>query len=182
MAKFWDNYHIPTSLDDALELLARYDGRARVVAGGTDLLLDFQDAYHSGERPHYDALIDVTRIQSADAIREENGYIVVGCSVTHAQLLASPLIQSRATALAEACAAVGGPQVRNVATLVGNVAHALPAADGTVALMVLGAEAKVARQKHVLRRVVVARVGARDGVAHPRATKSAMRQMTPFGF
>ncbi len=147
MTKFWNDYHLPTSVQEALDLLARYKGRARVVAGGTDLLIDFRDAYFSGERPCFDALVDVTRLDGAQALYEENGWIVVGCGVTHAQLVASPLVQARATALAEACLVVGGPQVRNVATLVGNVAHALPAADGTIALMALGAEARVARHE-----------------------------------
>ena len=146
MIKFWNEYHLPASLEDALELLAQYEGRARVVAGGTDLLLDLPDAYYSGERPHFDALVDVTRIAGAGAIREEDGWIVVGCGVTHTQIVASPIIQKRATALAEACAVVGGPQVRNVATLVGNIAHALPAADGLIASLVLDAQAQVKRQ------------------------------------
>lgn len=143
MTKFWDEYHIPTTLAETLELLARYDGRARVVAGGTDLFLDFKDELWSGEHPHYAALIDVTRIAGACEIREEDGWIVVGCGVTHTQIVESALIQTRAAALAEACGVVGGPQVRNVATLVGNIAHALPAADGLIALLVLGAEAQV---------------------------------------
>src|SRR5512143_4158305 len=146
MIKFWNDYYLPASLEDALELLARYEGRARIVAGGTDLLLDLPDAYYSGERPHFDALVDVTRIAGADAIREEDGWIVMGCGVTHTQIVASPLIRARATALAEACAVVGGPQVRNVATLVGNIAHALPAADGLIACLVLDAQAQVKRQ------------------------------------
>ncbi len=145
MTKFWNDYYLPTSLQEALDLLARYDGRARVVAGGTDLLLDFQDAYHSGERPCVDALVDVTRLQGATALHEQDGWIVIGCGVTHTQIVTSALVQARATALAQACSVVGGPQVRNVATLVGNVAHALPAADGTIALMALGAEAQVAK-------------------------------------
>ncbi len=143
MTKFWNEYHRPTSLDEALALLAHYDGRARVVAGGTDLLLDFQADYDAGERPHVDALIDVTRMAGADTLAERDGYIVIGCGVTHTRIVHSPLIQTHATALAEACAVVGGPQVRNVATLVGNIAHALPAADGTIALIALGAEALV---------------------------------------
>ncbi len=143
MIKFWNDYYLPASLEDALELLARYEGRARIVAGGTDLLLDLPDAYYSGERPHFDALVDVTRIAGADAIREEDGWIVIGCGVTHTQIVSSPLIRARATALAEACAVVGGPQVRNVATLVGNIAHALPAADGLIASLVLEAETHV---------------------------------------
>lgn len=143
--KFFDNYHLPTTVDEALELLARYDGRARVVAGGTDLLVDTQGEFYEGHPPHFDALVDVTHIAGANEIRDEGEWIVVGCGVTHTQIIESALIQKRATALTEACDVVGGPQVRNVATLVGNVAHALPAADGTVALMVLNAEAQVAR-------------------------------------
>ncbi len=142
--KYFENYHLPSSVDEALDLLAHYAGRARIIAGGTDLLLDLQSDYIEGHRPHYDALVDVTRIAGANEIRAEGGWIIVGCGVTHSQVVESDLIQSRATALAEACAVVGGPQVRNVATLVGNVAHALPAADGTIALMALDAEVQIA--------------------------------------
>lgn len=144
--KAFENYHLPTTVNEALALLAQYEGRARVVAGGTDLLVDTQAEYFEGHRPHFDALVDVTHITGADEIREQDGFIVVGCGVTHTQIVASALIQKQATALAEACAVVGGPQVRNVATLCGNVAHALPAADGTVALMALDGEAQVARR------------------------------------
>jgi carbon-monoxide dehydrogenase medium subunit len=144
--KVFEQYHLPTTVNEALVLLAQYAGRARVIAGGTDLLVDTQAEYYEGHRPHFDALVDVTRIAGADQIRAQDGLISIGCGVTHTQIIASPLIQSYGTALAEACAVVGGPQVRNVGTLCGNVAHALPAADGTVALMALGAEAQVARQ------------------------------------
>lgn len=142
--KAFENYHLPTTVNEALEFLAQYDGRARVVAGGTDLLVDTQAEYYEGHRPHFDALVDVTRIAGANEIREQDGFIVIGCGVTHNQVVLSQLIQTRARALAEACSVVGGPQVRNVATLCGNVAHALPAADGTVALMVLNGQAQVA--------------------------------------
>jgi CO/xanthine dehydrogenase FAD-binding subunit len=141
--KVFEHYHLPTTVNEALALLAQYDGRARVIAGGTDLLVDAQAEVHEGQRPHFDALIDVTRIEGVNEIRAQDGFIVIGCSVTHTQIVNSTLIQERAPALAEACAVVGGPQVRNVATLCGNVAHALPAADGTVALMVLDGEALV---------------------------------------
>ncbi|MBI3536317.1 MAG: FAD binding domain-containing protein [Chloroflexi bacterium] len=147
MPQFFDDYFLPATFDDALELLARYAGNARVIAGGTDLLLDFQNEHIAGAPPHYAALIDVTRIAGANEIRGDDNWIVIGCGVTHSQIVASALIQTRATALAEACAVIGGPQVRNVATLIGNVAHALPAADGTLALMVLDAEAQVKSEK-----------------------------------
>lgn len=142
----FNEYHLPGTVSEALELLAQYEGRARVIAGGTDLLVDTQADYYEGHRPHFDALIDVTKIKGANEIIERDGFIEIGCGVTHTQVVESRLIQERATALSEACFVVGGPQVRNVATLCGNVAHALPAADGTVALMALDAEAQVARR------------------------------------
>ncbi len=143
MMKVFENYHLPTTVNEALALLAQYDGRARVIAGGTDLLVDTQAEVYEGHRPHFDALIDVTKIAGANEIVERDGFIEIGCGVTHTQIVNSRLIQQRATALAEASFVVGGPQVRNVATLCGNVAHALPAADGTVALMALEGDALV---------------------------------------
>ncbi len=159
--KVFDNYHLPTTVNEALALLAQYEGRARIVAGGTDLLVDTQAEYHEGHRPHFDALIDVTQIAGANEIIEREGFIEIGCGVTHTQIVNSKLIQQRASALSEASFVVGGPQVRNVATLCGNVAHALPAADGTVALMALDAEVLVAgRQSSVASRVEWRPLGA----------------------
>jgi carbon-monoxide dehydrogenase medium subunit len=142
--KYFDNYHLPTTVGEALDWLNHYEGRARVIAGGTDLLVDMQGEFYEGARPHYDALVDVTKIAGANEIRVDGEWIFIGCGVTHTQIEQSPLIRERGTALAEASFVVGGPQVRNVATLIGNVAHALPAADDTVALMALDAEAQVA--------------------------------------
>jgi len=139
----WQDYHLPTSVGEALSLLAAYNGDARVVAGGTDLILEIQQDH----RPPVKALVDVTRIAGANEIRRDGGYIVIGCGVTHAQIVESALIQRHGTALAEGCGVIGGPQVRNVATLAGNVAHALPAGDGTISLLALGGEAQVARHK-----------------------------------
>ena len=139
----WQDYHLPTSVGEALSLLAAYNGEARVVAGGTDLILEIQQ----GHRPPVKALVDVTRIAGANEIRCEGDHIVIGCGVTHAQIIESALIQQHGTALAEGCGVIGGPQVRNVATLTGNVAHGLPAGDGTISLLALGGEAQIARRK-----------------------------------
>jgi carbon-monoxide dehydrogenase medium subunit len=146
----WNAYYLPATIDEALELLARHEGRARAVGGGTDLFLEqpyggspYGRAAGPPRQPP-DALVDVTRAAGARDLREDDGWIVIGCGATHAQIAASPLIQARGAALAEACGQIGGPQVRNVATLAGNVAHALPAADGTLALLALGGEALVA--------------------------------------
>jgi carbon-monoxide dehydrogenase medium subunit len=134
----WENYFLPQTVEDALQLLARFDGRARVVGGGTDYFVDDRGM----AAPQ--ALVDVTRIADLRTIRQEGDDVVIGCAATHSQIECSPLIQQHATALAEACGQIGGPQVRNVATLAGNIVHALPAADGMLALFALGAEVCVA--------------------------------------
>jgi len=135
----WKHYHTPSTLDEALALLASYEGRARIVAGGTDLLLDIRH----GHLPPQEALIDVTCIDGLNTLRAEGEALLIGAGVTHSQIVASDLLASRATCLVESCGVVGGPQVRNVGTLGGNVAHALPAGDGTTSLVALDAEAEV---------------------------------------
>lgn len=136
----WNHYHLPSTVDEALALLAGYAGRACVVAGGTDLLLELQQ----GRRPPVEALIDVTRIGEMKRIEEADGYAVVGAAATHTEIVAAPMLARKADCLLESCGVIGGPQVRNVATLGGNVAHALPAGDGTLSLVALDAEAEIA--------------------------------------
>ncbi|MDX1613360.1 MAG: FAD binding domain-containing protein [Candidatus Promineifilaceae bacterium] len=136
----WQQYHRPETVDATLELLARYKGEARLVAGGTDLLLEMQQ----GHRPPVEALIDITAVQEMCALQQTAGFIEVGAAVPHRDIVRSELIRQQATCLVESCGVIGGPQVRNVGTLGGNVAHALPAADGTTALVALDGEAEVA--------------------------------------
>jgi CO/xanthine dehydrogenase FAD-binding subunit len=138
--KLWSHYHIPHTVDEALALLAQYDGQAQVIAGGTDLLLDIQQGNH----PPVEALIDITKIKELTDIASNSNELTLGAGVTHNAIVAYPEIRSRATCMAESCGVVGGPQVRNVATIGGNVAHALPAADGTLSLVALRAQAEVA--------------------------------------
>jgi CO/xanthine dehydrogenase FAD-binding subunit len=138
----WKHYYTPTTVADALAKLAQHAGQARVIAGGTDLLIDMQHV-EQGRHP-LEALVDVTAIPEMTHIVEQDGRIHIGAAVTHTAIVRSPLIEQRATCLVESCGVVGGPQVRNVGTLGGNVAHALPAGDGTTSLVALDAEAEVA--------------------------------------
>lgn len=138
--KLWNRYYTPTTIDEALELLTSHAGQARVIAGGTDLLIDMKA--EADPHPH-EALVDITSIPDLRDITEEDGHAIIGAGVTHTQIVKSPLLASRATCLVESCGVVGGPQVRNVATLGGNVAHALPAADGTTSLVALNAQAEI---------------------------------------
>lgn len=140
MMEHWKHYHVPETLEEAIALLERYDGAARIVSGGTDLLLDIAQ----GRAPAPEAMVDPTRIAGLDRIDLEDGFIVIGCGATHTMITRSPDIIQHGTCLAESCGVIGGPQVRNVATLAGNIAHALPAGDGTVGLLVLGGEVETA--------------------------------------
>ncbi len=140
MASYWKNYHTPSTVAEAVALLARYDGQAQVVGGGTDLLLEIQQ----GIKPRMEALVDPTKITGLDTIVEDGEFLVIGCGVTHTQIVKDQRIIQHGTCLVESCGVIGGPQVRNVATLAGNVAHALPAGDGTIGLLALDGEVEVA--------------------------------------
>ena len=135
----WTAYLWPQTVEEALEMLAAHAGQARIIAGGTDLVLQARQGQCEST-----VMVDVTRIPGLDLIEERDGYIWIGPQVTHAQVAAAPLIQARAGVLAAGCGSVGGPQIRHVATLVGNVINAMPAADGAVALFALDAEVEVA--------------------------------------
>jgi len=136
----WNNYYVPDTVADALAILQRYDGRARVVGGGTDLLVETR----RGLRRPFEAIVDASRITGLGSIVEAEGHIVIGCGVTHTMLINDERIKRLGTCLSESCGVIGGPQVRNTGTLAGNVAHALPAGDGTIGLLALGGEVEIA--------------------------------------
>lgn len=137
----WNQYFTPTNLDEATALLSRFNGQACVIAGGTDLILDLQQGNHSP----VEALVDVTKINALKSITLENGVFTLGAGVTHTQIVRHPDLGAKATCLVESCGVVGGPQVRNVGTIGGNVAHALPAGDGTTSLVALDAQVEVVK-------------------------------------
>lgn len=134
----WEEYLIPTSLKEALVLLQERQGRARVIAGGTDLIVQLK-------RREVEAasLVDVTNLDELKGIGLENGTIRVGACVTHQELASSDLIRERAAVLAEGAAQVGSPQIRNLGTIGGNIVNAQPAADTVVPLMALEAVVEV---------------------------------------
>jgi CO/xanthine dehydrogenase FAD-binding subunit len=132
----WKNYYLAQSIPDAI---AQLDGEARLIAGGTDLLLEMQQ----GISPAVENLIDITGIPELTLLEIRGSELFIGAAVPLNHIVESSLVQEHALALVEACELIGGPQVRNTATLGGNVAHALPAADGTIGLLALGARAEV---------------------------------------
>jgi xanthine dehydrogenase FAD-binding subunit len=136
----WKHYHNARTVSDALQVLAETPESACLIAGGTDLMLDLQQGNHAPVH----TLVDVTAIPEMTALEIRAGDLFIGASVPHAKITNSAIVQEHAAALAIACGLIGGPQVRNTATLGGNVGHALPAADGTIALVALDAQAEVA--------------------------------------
>jgi xanthine dehydrogenase iron-sulfur cluster and FAD-binding subunit A len=136
----WQQYHSVSSIGEVLELLDKYQDRARIIAGGTDILLELEH----GKRPSVDILIDITRIPHLDEIRLHGETIVMGALVNHNHVVASDLIRQRALPLAQASWEVGAPQIRNRATVAGNVITASSANDTISPLMALGAEVTLA--------------------------------------
>ncbi len=131
----WEAYYTATSIEEAVRLLADYGDKARIVAGGTDLLIEIE---HQTRAPA--ALIDITRIGGLDELRlRDDGLIHLGPMVTHAQAAASPLLQEHALPLAQACWWVGAPALRNRGTIAGNLVTASPANDTITALRALDA-------------------------------------------
>jgi carbon-monoxide dehydrogenase medium subunit len=128
-------YARPTELAEAVALLEAHGPDARLLAGGTDLLIRLRDG---SARPGL--VIDVKRIpEMRPSIREEAGCLVIGAGTVMSDIAADDRVRRAYPALAEAAAVVGSVQIRNRATLAGNVCNASPAADTAPALLVYGA-------------------------------------------
>jgi carbon-monoxide dehydrogenase medium subunit len=140
----WQKYINAANLDEALQALNEFQGKARIVAGGTDLLLEMERGVRKGIK----VLVDITRVEGLDQIKlDEQQVIHLGPMVTHNQCVASKLIRENAFPLAQACWQVGSPQIRNRGTIAGNVITASPANDSISPLMALGAKVTLRSQK-----------------------------------
>ncbi len=131
------------SIEEVLSLLAKYGAKARIIAGGTDLLLEMERRV----RPEVEVLVDITRIEGMDAIYEAKGRVHLGPLVTHNQAATSDVVQTSGLPLAQACLEVGSPALRNRATIVGNLVTASPANDAISALGVLDTQISLASER-----------------------------------
>lgn len=137
----WKSYQMAKTTQEVLEILRTYEGRARVIAGGTDITPKLKDGEMTVE-----CLIDITNIEDLKKIELEGNLVRIGAAVTHHQIVSSALLKEKCPLLIEAAAEVGTPQVRNQGTVLGNIINAQPAADTAVALMTLDAEVRVVSQ------------------------------------
>ncbi|MGA2488606.1 MAG: FAD binding domain-containing protein [Anaerolineales bacterium] len=165
----WQKYLRPKNVEEALEMLASAPGPACPIAGGTDLLLDLKQ----GNRPPVHTLVDLTTIPELTTLEIRKDALFFGAAVPLSHIVAANLVQEHAQALIEAAQLVAGPQVRNTATLGGNVVHALPAADGTIALMVLQVQAEIA-DLHGRRMVPVANLFLGPGKSSVKAGRELL--------
>lgn len=173
-------YVRPDSLEEALKWLARRGSETRVLAGGTDLLVQLRqrsgdlviksrvletlpgetgEAFRGrpegaarepfeGAQPEEEAppwLMDISRLTELKGISESADRLAIGALATHSRISESAAVRRHAQALAEACAGVGGPQIRSRGTIGGNIANASPAADTLPALVALDGSVAVAR-------------------------------------
>lgn len=128
-------YERPTSLADALAVLADPSADARLLAGGTDLIIRIRDG---SIRPG--TVVDVKRIEELErGIRDDGDRVTIAAPTVMTDLLRDPRIRSDYEALAEGAAVVGSVQIRNRATLAGNICNASPAADTVPALLAFDA-------------------------------------------
>ena len=134
-------YYRVQSIAEAVQLLAGYRGEAKILGGGTDLLLQMEQGNIWGNQcPKH--LVSVRGATSLDYIRLQDGDILIGSNVTHREAETSLLIQKELSALHDATCQVGSVQIRNVATIAGNICNAAPSADTAAPLLALGAMVK----------------------------------------
>lgn len=139
MKKF--DYLKPKTLDEALSLLNQYGNRAGLIAGGTDVIVMIKQKKMSP-----DLLISLQAIPGLDQI-EHNGRLRIGPMVTHRAIEKSELIRKQFSTLADAADVLGSVQIRNVATIGGNIVTAAPSADTAAPLLALAAQVKLKSSK-----------------------------------
>lgn len=132
------DYKTPNTIEEAIDLLWQAEGKAKIIAGGTDLVIGLRNGDQNPQ-----TLIDITKIEELQKIEEKNGTISIGAAVTHSEIASSSLVKKYGKVLSDAASEIGSPQVRNLGTIGGNIINASPAADTIPPLMVLNATGKI---------------------------------------
>lgn len=130
-------FHLAADKKEACALLSQYGQRARVLAGGTDLMV----AVNQRQVP-LEAVVFIGRA-GLNYIECEEDTLRIGATTTHTEIAGSPIARERAPLLSEAVRSIGSPAIRNMGTIGGNIANASPGADGAASLLALGARVKL---------------------------------------
>ena len=131
-------YKIPKTIEEACNLFWKAEGKAKIIAGGTDLVIGLRNGDQRTQ-----SIIDITRIEELRKIEEMDGTLSIGAAVTHSEISSSPLVKKYGRVLSDAASEIGSPQIRNLGTIGGNIINASPSADTIPPLMVLNAMGKV---------------------------------------
>ncbi|MBA7653404.1 Carbon monoxide dehydrogenase medium chain [subsurface metagenome] len=133
------NYLEPASIEEAVSLLGKYDGKVRVIAGGTDLMVQMKDRALKPEH-----VVDIEYIPGLDFINYgDTEGLRIGALTTIRTLEKSAVLQERYPVISQAAGLLGSVAIRNVATIGGNLCNAAPSADTAPALIGLSAKAKI---------------------------------------
>ena len=135
-------YYAPTRMDELLVILAENQANARILAGGTDLVVEMRESDQA-----CGCLVSINKIAALKGIKQEGDTIFVGPLTTFTDLAESPIIAAGAFLLAQAALSAGSPQVRNQGTVGGNIVNASPAADTVPALVALEAKLRLSSLK-----------------------------------
>ena len=122
-------YILAKSAAEALEALLAEEGKARIIAGGSDVMVDMEAGKLAPQ-----TLVDITTADDMKGIRIQDDQLIIGAAVTLTEIARSPLIRQYCPSLCKGAGSVGSLQIRNSATLVGNVVTAQPAADAAMAV------------------------------------------------
>ncbi len=131
----WKTYLQPSTLDEAVALLHEHGAGARIIAGGTDVVVELQRGVRLAT-----TLIDVSALHDLKYVRPRDGRIHLGALATHNDVIASAECRAGAAPLVQACWEIGAPQIRTRGTVAGNLVTASPANDTIPALLALDAE------------------------------------------
>ncbi|MBM4349723.1 MAG: xanthine dehydrogenase family protein subunit M [Deltaproteobacteria bacterium] len=136
------DYQTPKTLQEACRLLQEACGKAKVIAGGTDLVIGLRNGNQNPQ-----LLMDITNLKELRGIEESDGILSVGAAVSHSEIASSSLVRQFGGVLSDAASEIGSPQIRNLGTIGGNIVNASPAADTLPPLLALEAVGKVVSQK-----------------------------------
>jgi CO/xanthine dehydrogenase FAD-binding subunit len=135
-------YFAPQKIEEALEILSRYGKEIKIIAGGTDLLVQYYDRLDE-----VSAWLDLKNIPELKEIKIDQNQIEIGAMVTHTQLEISEDIKKYFPILSQAASDIGSPQIRNRGTIGGNIVNASPAGDLLPALIAYRAQFKLVSHK-----------------------------------